>query len=84
MDKYRDNKSNAWALIYDQCLPEIKNKLKATDGYSGAKSTNDVHHKTDKSFWQIKLILQYRFNVTVVFLLYLTRQTYQLNLIPFV
>ncbi len=32
-------------------------------------------HKTDKSFWQIKRILQYRFNVTVVFLLYLTRQT---------
>ena len=42
MDKYRDNKSNAWALIYDQCSPELKNKLKATDGYSGAKSTNNV------------------------------------------
>jgi hypothetical protein len=42
MDKYRDNESNAWALIYDQCLPKLKNKLKATDGYSGAKSTNDV------------------------------------------
>ncbi len=42
MDKYRDNESNAWALIYDQCSPELKNKLEATDGYSGAKSTNDV------------------------------------------
>jgi hypothetical protein len=42
MDKYRDNKLNAWALIYDQCSPELKNKLNATDGYSGAKSTNDV------------------------------------------
>jgi hypothetical protein len=42
MDKYRDNELNAWALIYDQCLPKLKNKLKATDGYNGAKSTNDV------------------------------------------
>jgi hypothetical protein len=40
MDKYRDNESNAWALIYNQCLPELKNKLEATDGYSGAKSTD--------------------------------------------
>jgi hypothetical protein len=42
MDKYRDIESNEWALIYDQCLPELKNKPDATDGYSGAKSTNDV------------------------------------------
>jgi hypothetical protein len=42
MDKYRDNDLNAWALIYNQCLPELKNKLKATDGYSGAASTNNV------------------------------------------
>jgi hypothetical protein len=42
IDKYRDNESNAWALIYDQCSPKLKNKLKATDGYSGAKSTNNV------------------------------------------
>ena len=40
----------------------------------------DVPHKTDKSFWRIKRVLQYRFNVThnqfnvtVVFLLYLMR-----------
>jgi hypothetical protein len=42
MDKYRDNESNAWALIYNQCLPKLENKLNATDGYSGAKSTNNV------------------------------------------
>jgi hypothetical protein len=42
MDKYRDNESNAWALIYNQCSPDFKNKLKATDGYSGVKSLNDV------------------------------------------
>ncbi len=29
-------------------------------------------HKTDKSFWQIKRILQYRFTLTAEFLLYLT------------
>jgi hypothetical protein len=42
MDKYKGNESNAWALIYDQCSPELKNKLKGTEGYDGAKSTNDV------------------------------------------
>jgi hypothetical protein len=42
MDKYKGNESNAWALIYDQCSPELKNKLKGTEGYNGAKSTNDV------------------------------------------
>ncbi len=25
MDKYKDNESNASALIYNQCLPELKN-----------------------------------------------------------
>jgi hypothetical protein len=42
MDKYRDNESNAWALIYNQCLPEFRNKLEGTDGYNGAKRTNNV------------------------------------------
>ncbi len=42
MDKYKGNKSNAWALIYDQCSPEPKNKHEGTEGYDGAKSTNDV------------------------------------------
>jgi hypothetical protein len=42
MDKYKGNESNAWALIYDQCSPELKNKLKGTEGYNGAKNTNDV------------------------------------------
>jgi len=42
MDKYKGNESNAWALIYDQRSPELKNKLKGTEGYNGAKSTNNV------------------------------------------
>jgi hypothetical protein len=42
MDEYRNNESNAWGLIDDQCLPELKNKLKGTDGYNGAKSTNNL------------------------------------------
>jgi hypothetical protein len=42
MDKYKDNESNAWALIYDQCLPKLKNRLKSTEGYNGAKSANNV------------------------------------------
>jgi hypothetical protein len=29
-------------LIYDQCSPELKNKLEGTEGYNGAKNTNDV------------------------------------------
>jgi hypothetical protein len=32
MDKYKGNKSNAWALIYNQCFGELKNKLKGTQG----------------------------------------------------
>ncbi len=27
MDRYKSNESNAWALIYDQCSAELKNKL---------------------------------------------------------
>jgi hypothetical protein len=42
MDKYNDNESNAWALIHDQCSPELKNKLKGTSGYDNAKSSNDI------------------------------------------
>jgi hypothetical protein len=30
MERYKGNKSNAWALMYDQCLPELKNKLEGT------------------------------------------------------
>ncbi len=41
-DKYNDNEYNAWALIYDQCCPELKNKLKGKDGYNGAKRDNNV------------------------------------------
>jgi len=42
MDKYNDNESNAWALIYDQCSPKLKNKLEGTNGYDNAKSSNDI------------------------------------------
>jgi hypothetical protein len=42
MEKYKGNKSNAWALIYDQCLAELKNKLKGTHGYNTVKSGNNV------------------------------------------
>ncbi len=42
MERYKGNKSNAWALIYYQCLPELKNKLEGTEGYDDAKHTNDV------------------------------------------
>jgi hypothetical protein len=34
MDKYKDNESNAWALIYNQCLPKLKNKLEGTERYN--------------------------------------------------
>ena len=40
--RYQDNESNAWALLYDQCLPELKNKLKGTKGYDAAKDDNDI------------------------------------------
>jgi hypothetical protein len=42
MDRYKDNKSNAWPLIYNQCSAELKNKLKGTQGYDTAKSGKDV------------------------------------------
>jgi hypothetical protein len=42
MDKYKSNKSDTWALIYDQCSAEMKNKLKGTQGYDTAKSGNNV------------------------------------------
>jgi hypothetical protein len=42
MDRHKGNKSNAWALIYDKCSAELKNKLKGTQGYDTAKSGNSV------------------------------------------
>jgi hypothetical protein len=42
MEKYKGSKSNAWALIYNQCLAELKNKLKGMQGYDTAKSSNNV------------------------------------------
>jgi hypothetical protein len=41
-DKYKDNESNTWALVYRQCSPELKNKLEGTSGYDKAKADNDV------------------------------------------
>ncbi len=42
IDKFNDNESNAWALIYDQCSPELKNKLEGTSGYDNAKWSNNI------------------------------------------
>jgi hypothetical protein len=39
-----------WALIYDQCSPELKNKLKGMDGYKKAKGDNN----------EIKLLMMIR------------------------
>jgi hypothetical protein len=41
-DKYKDNESNAWALVYGQCSPELKNKLTGMSGYDKAKADNNV------------------------------------------
>jgi hypothetical protein len=41
-EKYKENESNMWALIYDQCSPELKNKLEGTSGYDTSKMDNDV------------------------------------------
>ena len=37
MNKCKDNQSNARPLIYDQCSPELKNKLEGTDRFNNAK-----------------------------------------------
>ncbi len=42
MDRFKGNKSNTWALIYNQCSAELKNKLKGTQGYDTAKSGNNM------------------------------------------
>ncbi len=41
-DRYRDNESNAWALVYYQCSPELKKKLERAEGYDEAKETNNI------------------------------------------
>ncbi len=41
-EKYKENKSNAWALTDNQCLLELKNKLKGTSGYDASKKDNDI------------------------------------------
>jgi hypothetical protein len=42
MDKYKGNKCNAWALIYDQCSTKLKNKLKGLQDYDTTKSGNNM------------------------------------------
>jgi hypothetical protein len=42
MDKCKGNESNAWVLIYNQCLEELKNKLRGMQDYDTAKSGNNV------------------------------------------
>jgi hypothetical protein len=42
MDRFKSNESNAWALIYDQCSAELKNKPKGTQGYDTAKRENNM------------------------------------------
>jgi hypothetical protein len=41
-DRYRDKESNTWALIYNQCSPELKNKLEGVEGYEKAKENNNI------------------------------------------
>jgi hypothetical protein len=41
-ENYKENESNAWALMHDQCLPELKNKLEGTGRYQGRKADNDA------------------------------------------
>ena len=41
-EKYKDNKSNAWTLVYGQCSPELKIKLKGKSRYDKAKAVNNV------------------------------------------
>ena len=40
--KYKENKANAWALVYNQCSSEMKVKLDRTSGYEQSKNNNDV------------------------------------------
>ncbi len=40
--KYQENKANAWALVYNQCLSEMKVKLNETSGYKQSKNDNDL------------------------------------------
>jgi hypothetical protein len=38
----RHNKFNTWALIYDQCSPELKNNLEGAKGYDKVKENNNI------------------------------------------
>jgi hypothetical protein len=41
-EKYEKNKLNVWALIFNKCLPELKNKLEGANRYKASKNINDV------------------------------------------
>ena len=40
--KYKENEANALALVYNQCLHELRTKLKGTTGYDTCKKDNNV------------------------------------------
>jgi hypothetical protein len=40
--KYKENKANAWGLVYNQCSSKMKVKLDGTNGYEQLKNDNDV------------------------------------------
>ncbi len=42
MEKYEENELNALTLIYDQCFPELKNKLEGAYGYKNCNKNNNV------------------------------------------
>jgi hypothetical protein len=41
-EKYKENESNGWALIYNQYSPELKNKVEGTSRYNGSKRDSNV------------------------------------------
>jgi hypothetical protein len=40
--KFQENEANAWALVYNQCLSEMKVKVNGTSGYKQSMNDNDV------------------------------------------
>jgi len=40
--KYKENKANTWALVYNQCSSKMKVKLNETSEYEQLKNDNDV------------------------------------------
>jgi hypothetical protein len=40
--KHEENKVNAWLLIYNQCLPKLKNRLEGANRYKNSKRDNHL------------------------------------------